>query len=384
MHGRHVAEARETQMSWRTITHLLVPVLYLTLGVASAQAADPAAVAVSTVPAERQAIANSLEFVGRVEAPEKVDIRAQVKGILESVLFKDGEGVTESTPLYLIDKSLFEAAVTQAEGDLQRAKASLALAKVQRERAEELLARNAGTAVARDQAVALEEQSKGAVTSAEANLETAKINLGYTDIRSPIKGRVGRTNVTKGNLVGPDSGVLVTIVSQDPMHITFPVSQRDYLTAQKSGLSGDLKSVEMRVKFADGSTYDQVGHINFVDVSVDRATDTLILRGDMPNSKGLLTDGQLVRVVLQSSTPKEQVVVPQSALISDQQGVYVFVVEDGKAAVKRLKLGGESGPNVIVASGLEGGELVVVEGFQTLRPGVPVRATPFSGMASGG
>jgi membrane fusion protein (multidrug efflux system) len=373
----------ETQMSCRIVllaSLVLAPILCS----ATARAADPAPVAVSVVRAERQAIANSLEFVGRVEAPEKVDVRAQVKGILEAVLFKDGENVTQDTPLYLIDKSLFEAAVTQAEGDLQRSKASLALATVQRQRAEDLLAKNAGTVVARDQAVAVEEQSKGAVTAAEANLETAKINLGYTDIRSPITGRIGSTNVTKGNLVGPESGVLVTIVSENPMHITFPVSQRDYLAAQKSGLSGDLKSVEMRIKFADGSTYDQVGHINFVNVSVDRATDTLILRGDMPNPKGLLTDGQLVRVVLQSSTPKEQVVVPQAALISDQQGVYVFVVEDGKAAIKRVKTGGESGANIIVTSGLEGGEQVIVEGFQTLRPGVPVRATPFSGGVSGG
>src|SRR5262249_4045993 len=160
--------------------------------------------------------------------------------------------------------------------------------------------------------------------------------------------------VTKGNLIDPQTGVLATIVSQDPMHVTFPVSQRDYLAAQKSGMSSDLKSIEVRIKFSDGSDYDSVGRITFTDVSVDRSTDTLILRADMPNPKGLLTDGQLVRVVLQSAAPKEEIVVPQSALISDQQGVYVFVVEDGKAAIRRLKLGGDSGPNVIVTSGLEG------------------------------
>ena len=156
------------------------------------------------------------------------------------------------------------------------------------------------------------------------------------------------------------------------------------LSAQKSGLSGDLKSIEMRIKFSDGSAYDQVGRINFVDVSVDRSTDTVILRGDMPNPKGLLIDGQLVRVVLQSGTPKEQVVVPQAALISDQQGVYVFIVEDGKAVIRRIKLGGESGANAIVASGLDGGEQVIVEGLQSLRPGTPVRATPYTASVSGG
>ena len=177
-------------------------------------------------------------------------------------------------------------------------------------------------------------------------------------------------------MVGPDSGVLVTMVSHDPMYITFPVSQRDYLAAQKSGLSGDLKSIEMRIKFADGTSYDEVGRIDFVDVSVDRSTDTVTLRGDLPNPKNLLIDGQLVRVVLQSGTPQEQVVVPQAALISDQQGIYVFVVDDGKAAVRRIKTGGESGPNVIVTSGLRGGRASHRRGYPK-----PAARDPGSGNA---
>ena len=132
----------------------------------------------------------------------------------------------------------------------------------------------------------------------------------------------------------------------------------------------------MRIKFADGTSYDQVGRIDFVDVSVDRSTDTVMLRADMPNPKGVLIDGQLVRVVLQIGTPQEQVVVPQAALIADQEGVYVFVVEDGKAVVRRVKTGGESGPDVIVDSGLDGRRASHRRGLQSLRPGTPVRATP--------
>jgi membrane fusion protein (multidrug efflux system) len=358
-------------------------------GAADAPAAAPAgaaapAVAVGVATAERQPLTQSLEFVGRVQAPEKAGIQAQVKGILQDVLFKDGENISVGAALYHIDPALFQAAVTQAEGDLEKSQAALALATVQRQRAEELLAKAAGTVVARDQAVAAEDASKAAVITAQANLDTAKINLGYTDITAPIAGRIGRTAVSKGNLVTPETGVLVTIVSQDPMYITFPISQRDYLTAQKSGLSSDLKSIEVRIKFADGSDYDQVGRITFTDVSVSQSTDTLILRADIPNPKDLLIDGQLVRVLLQSGTPKEAVVVPQSALISDQQGVYVFIVEDGKAAIRRLKLGGESGPNSIVTSGLNGGEQVIVEGIQSLKPGMAVTATPQSPSVKGG
>jgi membrane fusion protein (multidrug efflux system) len=347
-------------------------------------AANTSGVPVSTAPAERQSIARALEFVGRVEAPERVDIRAQVKSMLDAVLFKDGDTVAEGAPLYRIDKSLFQAAVTEAEGELERSKAALELAEVQRQRAEDLLARNSGTVVSRDQAVAVENQSKAAVTAAEANLDTAKINLGYTDINAPISGRIGRTTVTRGNIVGPESGVLAVMVSQDPMHITFPVSQREFLAAQKADRSADLKSVKVQIAFSDGTVYPEFGQITFIDVSVDRTTDTQIVRADMANPKRVLTDGQLVRVKLEVGAPEERVVVPQSALIADQEGLYVFVVEDGKAVIRRVKAAGESGPNTVIASGLDGGEQVIVEGFQTLRPGLAVRASPFVGLKSGG
>ena len=158
--------------------------------------------------------------------------------------------------------------------------------------------------------------------------------------------------------------------------MTFPVSQRDFLRAQESGQQVDTKSIKVRIRFANGVTYDQVGRINFIDVTVDRSTDTVLVRAAFPNAAGGLIDGQLVRVVAESGTPQEKVVVPQAALIADQEGIYVFVVEDGKAVVKRVKTGGESGAATVIDQGLSGGEQVIVEGLQSLRPGMPVRATP--------
>lgn len=340
-------------------------------------AAQPAGgIPVGVVPATLQPVSDAQEFVGRVEAPERVDIRARVKGMLEAVLFTEGESVKEGQPLYRIEKPPFEADVQQAAGDVERAKAALTLAKIQRERAEELLAKNAGTAVARDQAIANEESAKGALLSAEAALNTAKINLGYTDIASPITGRIGRTAFTRGHIIGPESGPLATVVSQNPMYVTFPVSQRDYQEAQKEEGKVDLSNVEVRIKFPDGTVYDKVGKINFVDVSVSRSTDTVIMRADVPNPSGRLVDGQLVRVELKAGTPEERIVVPQAALIADQGGVYVFVVEDGKAVVRRIKVGGNIGANVVVTDGLTAGQPVIVEGFEALRPGAAVRATP--------
>jgi membrane fusion protein, multidrug efflux system len=365
-------------------TRLLPPIALLGLAVllvpvlpAQAQQGEPqGAVAVGTVYAERKPIAKTADFVGRIEAIERVEIRARVKGFLEAVLFKEGDLVKEGQPLYRIEKGQFEAAVERAKGALERSKAGLTLAELQRKRAEELLARNSGTVVARDQAVAEEAGAKGSITTDEANLRNAEINLGYTDIVSPIAGKVGRTSVTKGNVVGPDSGPLTTIVSQDPMYVTFPVSQREFLETTADAQKRDAKSLKVRIKFSDGSLYDQVGVINFVDVSVDKTTDTVSVRATIPNPRGVLIDGQLVRVIIESGEPEESVVIPQSALIADQQGVYVFVVEDGKAVVKRLKLGGESGSDVVVEDGLAAGAQVIVDGLQGVRPGAEVRATP--------
>jgi membrane fusion protein, multidrug efflux system len=325
---------------------------------------------------ERRAIARSLDVVGRIEATNRVEVRARVTGYLEAVEFTEGDVVAAGAPLYRIEPGLFEAAVKQAEGAVDRSKAARQLAAIQLQRAQELLDRNAGTAVARDQARAQEEAATGALVSDEANLQTAKINLGYTRIVSPIAGRIGRTSVTKGNVVGPDSGVLTTIVSQDPIYVVFPVSERELLRRAEGGTTTDPSSIKVRIRFADGTVYRETGRIDFVNITVDRTTDTVQVRAVMPNPGGGLRDGQLVRVLLESGTPEEKVVVPQSALIADQGGVYVFVVENGKAVMRRIKPSVDSGVDVVVESGLSGGEQVIVEGLQRVRPGSAVRAAP--------
>ena len=360
---------------------LMVGILVVSccLGVSvHAQQGQPSAVAVGTVYAERKPIARTLDFVGRVEAIERVEVKARVTGYLDAVLFKEGDLVKEGDPIYRIEKGLFEAAVTQAQGVLERAKAQKILTAVELQRAENLLAQRAGSVADRDRALAADKQADAAIMTAEADLATAKINLGYTDIVSPITGKIGKTNITKGNVVGPSSGVLTIIVSQNPMYVTFPVSQREFLRAEEGSRQAKLKSIKVHIRFSDGSIYNQLGEMNFVDVTVDRTTDTVLARATIPNPTGALIDGQLVRVNLESGTPEEKVVVPQAALIADQEGVYVFVVEDGKAAVKRIKTGGPSGTGMVVDAGLSGGEQVIVEGLQGIRPGAPVRANPVS------
>ena len=334
------------------------------------------AIPVGVVTAERKPVTKSQDFVGRVEAVQRVEVKARITGYLEKVAFKEGDLIKEGAPLYSIEKGLFEAAVGQAEGALEKDKAAKTLTEVQLQRAEELFGKGSGTQVARDQAFAADESAKGSLLIDQANLLTAKINLGYTEIVSPIAGKVGKTNITRGNVVSPQSGPLTVIVSQDPMYVTFPVSQREFLLAQKAGKSVDVTGIKASLLFADGSPYKHSGKINFVDVSVDRSTDTVLARASFPNPDFALIDGQLVRVALEGGAPEEKIVIPQAALISDQEGVYVFIAKDGKAEVRRVKTAGESGTGIIIEDGLTGGELVIVEGLQSLRSGAAVRATP--------
>lgn len=339
----------------------------------------PTALPVSVVTAEKRPVTKSLDFVGRVEAVQRVEVKARIAGYLEKVAFKEGDLIKAGAALYSIERGLFEAAVGQAEGALAKDRAAKTLTEVQLQRAEDLLAKQSGTQVARDQAFAADQSAEGALLIDEANLKTARINLGYTDITSPIDGKVGRTNITIGNVVSPDAGPLTVIVSQDPMYVSFPVSQRDFLRAQETQHKIDITGIKATLNFSDGTSYKHNGKINFVDVQVDKATDTILVRATFPNPDYALVDGQLVRVALESGNAEEKIVIPQGALISDQEGIYVFVVDGDKAATRRVKTAGASGTGIIIDQGLTVGDRVVVEGIQSLRPGIPVKASPLPG-----
>jgi membrane fusion protein, multidrug efflux system len=334
------------------------------------------AIPVGTVLAANQPVSRAIEFTGRIEATDRVDVRARVSGYLDAILFKEGDTVNEGDKLFRIDPAPFDAAVQQARGALLQAQGNLANASLQRQRAEELVKTSAASVAVRDQRVADEKNAQGAVVRADADLQTALINLSYATIVSPITGRIGRALITKGNLVGPNSGALALIVSQDPMFVAFPVSQREFLRIRQEGGKTTREDVLVKLRFADGSAYDQTGKIDFVDVAVDRSTDTMIVRARVPNPGSVLVPDQFVRVSVVGETPEEKVVIPQAALIADQEGTYVFVVQDGKAAIKRVKLGAEVGTGIAVESGLAVGDQVVVTGVQSLRPGSAVIASP--------
>jgi membrane fusion protein, multidrug efflux system len=335
-----------------------------------------AAIPVGATAAQLRPVTSSTEYVGRVEAMERVEVRARITGFIQEVLFKEGDQIKEGDVLYRIERESFDAAVQQAKGALLEAQGKYANASAQRARTEELTKTDAASRALLDVRIAEQTAAQGDVVIADANLKTAMVNLGYTTITAPISGEVGRSKFTKGNVVSPDSGPLTLIVSRNPMYVTFPVSQREFLAFEQGERKQLQEALTVRIRFSDGSLYDQAGRINFVDVTVDRATDTVLVRATMPNPQGRLIDGQLVRVSVEAAKPQDKVLVPQTAIIVDQQGTYVFIVNDGKAAIQRVKLGGESGPYAIIADGLKGGEQVIVQGMESLRPGAPVLASP--------
>ncbi|MBS0643148.1 MAG: efflux RND transporter periplasmic adaptor subunit [Proteobacteria bacterium] len=357
---------------------VLAAFLLLSQSVAQAQTAPPKPIPVGVVTAALRPVTRATDYAGRIEATERVDVRARVTGFLEEVLFKEGETVKAGAPLYRIEKGPFEAAVLQARGALLQAQATFANASLQRQRADELVKTSAMSVANRDERVAAEQNAQGSVIRAEADLRTATINLSYTDIVAPIDGRIGRSAVTKGNVVGPDSGVLTVILSEDPIYTVFPVSQREFLDLQKAEAKVDAAAMVVKIRFSDGSQYPLDGKINFIDVKVDRTTDTVLVRATVPNPNGTLVDGQFVNVQVQGDKPEEQIVIPQSALLSDQGGIYVMVADNGKAVVRRIKLGANVGANVAVMDGLKPGDLVIVEGLQALRPDAPVQPSPAS------
>jgi membrane fusion protein (multidrug efflux system) len=227
------------------------------------------------------------------------------------------------------------------------------------------------------------------VAGAQAQLDASKINLNYTEIHSPIAGKIGRTAVTSGNVVSPGSGVLATIVGQDPMYVVFAISQRTSLDLRQKYISGGgFKAVVIHLKLPDGRLYGETGHIDFVDNTIATNTDTITLRGTIPNpaidtvngnALRELTDGEFVTVQLEGVAPVQLLAIPRAAVLSDQQGDFVYTVDaDNKVVVTRVKLGQTSGTLVTILSGLKPGDSVISEGVQRARPGQPVNPAPAS------
>jgi len=341
--------------------------------------------AVVVVEAATKPVEEEARFVGRVVAVDKVELRARVEGFLKERAFTEGQEVSVGDLLFEIEPDQYQSIVQQRQADVAKAEADAKNADAQLARGEELLKSKNISQAQVDELRAAAAIAEAGIAQAKAALAAAELDLGYTEVKAPVSGRIGLAKYTVGNLVGPASGPLATIVSHDPIYVQFPLTQRALLTAKTDvkEQGGDPSTIAVRVRLPNGRLYDEAGQLNFVDVTTDPGTDTVTLRAELPNPDGILVDGQYVGVTVQAGEPESAIVIPQASLQLDQQGVYVMVVDDDKKAqVRRIETGREVGSDIVVTEGLTEGDLVITEGVQKIRPGQVVSATPAQGAAA--
>ena len=340
-------------------------------------AAQAPPVAVTVVRAETRDLRPTVSFSGRVTALQKVDLLARIEGFLDTQNFAEGAQVKAGDLLYVIEKAPYEAKVASAEGAVATGQARYDRAEIELKRQTTLVARDAAAQTKLDDARAARDEAKGSLDKLEAELTQAKLQLSYTEIKAPISGRIGKSLLTAGSFVSPASGTLATIVAQDPIGVTFPVSQRDILAVREQAAAGaSLADLTVHLQLGKDKRYEQTGKVDFVDVQVNTGTDAVDVRASFPNPDGVLVDGQLVTVVVESGIAKPALVVPVGAIQINQSGTFVLVVNaDSKIEVRPVETSGQAGNGVAVAKGLAEGDRVVIEGVQKVRPGQSVEAT---------
>lgn len=334
--------------------------------------------AVTVVRVVRQDLTARSSFTGRVEAVDRVELLARVPGFIEQRLFEEGAKVQTGDRLFVIEKAPYQAAVADAQGAIQSAEGALKLADAEVDRFQALVEKKAVSQNDLDQRIAQQTAARGALMQTRAALQKAELELGYTEIQAPVSGRIGRAAFSPGSYVGPGSGPLATLVSEDPMYVVFPVSQRHLLElrSRQQALGADPWAVQVRLRLADGTLYPHAGRVDFVDVRVDPGTDTVTVRAEVPNPEGVLRHAALVTAVIESARPEQALLLPLQGLQVDQGGRYVLVVDaENRVAVRRITTGPAVDGMVPVESGLNEGEPVLVEGVQKVRPGMLVAPT---------
>ncbi|MFZ0553287.1 MAG: efflux RND transporter periplasmic adaptor subunit, partial [Steroidobacteraceae bacterium] len=344
-----------------------------------AQHAAPPPVTVVTVAPQQVALTSS--FTGRLSAYREANVLARVSGVLLRRRYQEGTEVKADQPLFEIDPAPYQAALDAAVAALAQARASAVNAHTTAQRDRDLISSHLVSEQQLDTDEATERSSAAAVKQADANVESARINLGYTNVTSPITGVAGEQQVTEGALVGQGTPTLLTTVDQlDPIYVNFdePATQIEQLTGEQQ--SGDVTAAsgsdaKVQLTLPDGTAYGVPGVLDFHAVTVDPSTGTAALRGILPNPNHALLPGMYVNVLVTVGFAQHAFLVPQAALQRDNQGAYVLTVgSDDTVVEKRVKTEGASGVDWIVSSGLVAGDRIIVAGIQSATPGAKVAA----------
>lgn len=312
-------------------------------------------------------------FPGRIDAVNSVALKARVAGFLKDRLFEEGDIVKKGQILFVLEREPFEARVAEAAANLAKAEADAKNAKLNLDRALELRKTGNISQSTVDTREAENSVAKGQVLQAQAALNLAKLDLGYTNIKAPFTGKIGLSVYSVGEYL-PVNTTLATMVSFDPIYVLFSVSERELLSMQNAGmLKSNSDSMAVSLIMGDSSVYRYGGQINFTDVVVDDSTDTVKMRAVFPNPAKQLVSGQFVSVLLEYEAPVEKIVISQAALMSSASSKYVYVVDaQNKVVNKPVSVGTEQGKDVVVLDGLEAGDRVIVSGLQKVRPGQEV------------
>lgn len=366
------------QSFFRAIT--LGAVLCATSQASLAQDA-PSAPKVSIAVAHTEELVREASFIGRGKAIDKVDIVARVSGFLQDILVENGADVKKGDVLFQIEPGTYAANLAARKADKAAAEANLKLAQIELDRKSELLRREAGTEADRDIAQANYQVAEANIEIADAAIKLAELDLSYTSVAAPFDGRIGRANPSAGELVGPTTAPLVTLIRTAPIHVAFSLTEKQLVSflqlhdASFEDLADGSKALDVFVSLPNGTKLEEVGHIVFADNRIDPATGTVSLDVEFPNENGLIFDGSFVSLRIEDNVPMDALLIPQAAVQRDQRGDFVLVVGAEQLVEQRyVTLGRQEGVSVVVEEGLVEGEAVIIEGLQRVRPGVEVTA----------
>lgn len=307
----------------------------------------------------------SAEATGRVEAQYSIDVIARVSGFLLKKYFHEGDFVKQGQLLFQIDPKEYQLSVNNSRAAVNQYNALYTNAQQEWNRASALVKEDLISRSDVDSSLAAKNQNRALLDSANQQLELAKVNLSYTSIRSPIDGRIGKVNITEGNYVSPTSGSLVNVSSVTPVYVTFSLKSDDFVKLLKA--SDRFKDVQVKVQFGDGTWYNKVGTINFVDNKIDKDSGSVQMRATFDNTKMWLVPGDYMKVKLVAPKKVEYLTVPQSCTKGDaMSGYYVWAVKDDKAVKKDIKVSDDIDNNWIVENGLNATDTIVVSGIQNV------------------
>jgi len=365
--------------------------LALTIGACSHSAPPaPQPAEVGVVTAQPTNFPVTRDYPGRLAATLTAQVRARVTGIVLQRVYREGTDVKAGDVLFKIDPAPLQASLRQAQGQLAQAQATARNADLSATRSKELGAKGVLAKQDVDNAIAAAAEADAAVKAAQANVENAKINLGYATVTAPISGRAGMANVTQGALVSPtDTNPLTTVQVIDPIYANFSEPMAEVEQLRKAEKAGTLAlatpdKVRVKIELPDGSMYPLAGTLDFTDLAVDPSTGAVDLRAIVPNPDHTLLPGMFVKIRLSLATLHGAFLLPQGAILRDNEGAYVYVVgADDKIVEKRVDLGDQRGADWIVQRGLDAGAKVVVSGVQKAQAGERVKPVPLHASADG-